>query len=86
MGVSRKNTRVQMPDRIELTCEDGGKPFNPLEAEPPQPFSSIESARTGGQGIPLIVKLSSVLRYEQPAPMADGGFHPSNRTIISLTL
>ena len=74
------------PDRIELVFEDDGKPFNPLEAEPPEPFSTIESARIGGQGIPLIVKLSSGLRYERPAQGSGNGFHPSNRTIVLLTL
>jgi serine/threonine-protein kinase RsbW len=74
------------PGAIELTFEDDGTPFNPLESEAPEPFSSIEAARIGGQGIPLVVKLSTALRYERPAQSekAGRGFRPHNRTIVSL--
>ena len=74
------------PGAIELTFEDDGTPFNPLESEAPQPFSTIEAARIGGLGIPLVVKLSSGLRYERLAQSekAGRGFRPHNRTIVSL--
>jgi len=73
------------PGLVELTFEDDGIPFNPLEAEVPQAPTSIETARIGGLGIPLIAKFSTHLSYERPAPR-DGqpGFAPSNRLIVAI--
>src|SRR5262245_16460021 len=43
------HVRVQpRPGQVELTFEDDGRPFNPLEAAPGEPFTSIETARIGG--------------------------------------
>ena len=70
---------------IRLTLEDDGAPFNPLEAEAPEPFHDIESARVGGLGIPLATKMASVMRYERPQP-ASGAFRPQNRIIASIAL
>ncbi|HKD47098.1 MAG TPA: ATP-binding protein [Rhizomicrobium sp.] len=84
---SAQSIHVQVkrtPGAVELTFEDDGVPFNLLEAQPPEPFTSIETARVGGLGIPLIVKMASALRYERPAPTSCTGFRPSNRTIISI--
>ena len=62
------------PDGIVLTIEDNGAPFNLLEAEEPAPFESLETARIGGLGIPLIRRYSRNIHYERlkPAPGAAG--------------
>lgn len=73
------------PGLVEFTFEDDGIPFNPLEAEPPAPPSSIEAAKIGGRGIPLVAKFCARLSYERPASR-DGqpGFVPSNRLIVAI--
>jgi anti-sigma regulatory factor (Ser/Thr protein kinase) len=83
---SRQSIHVQVtevPGAIELIFEDDGIPFNPLEAPPPQPFTSLAEAPIGGLGISLVVKLSSKLRYELLERKGDGkGFSPCNRTVV----
>ena len=71
------------PGLIELIFEDDGRPFNPLEAAPSEP-PSIESARVGGLGIPLVAKLSASLRYERPESGGKPGFSPRNRLIVAI--
>ena len=68
---------------IEFTFEDDGRPFNPLEAAPSEPPKSIETARIGGLGIPLVAKLSAYLRYEKPSA-GDAGFMPRNRLVVAI--
>lgn len=73
---------------VTLVFEDDGLPFDPTQAELPEGFGSAETARVGGLGIPLIVKLSSALRYEELSSRNDAGqsgFHPRNRTTVSVT-
>jgi anti-sigma regulatory factor (Ser/Thr protein kinase) len=72
-------------DEVELVFEDDGAPFNPLEAEAPAPFESLETARLGGLGIPLAIKLSSSVRYERPAARAEAGFAPTNRLRVTIS-
>jgi anti-sigma regulatory factor (Ser/Thr protein kinase) len=69
---------------VELVFEDDGEPFNPLDAAMPEAFTDIEHARIGGLGIPLIVKLSSGLRYERLTGESAAGFRPNNRTTVSV--
>jgi len=69
---------------IELTFEDDGLPFNPTNVDVSARLAGAE-LRNGGLGIPLIVKLSSSLRYEQLIPRGGcEGFHPCNRTTVSV--
>ena len=73
------------PGLVEFTFEDDGWPFNPLEAKPSEPLTSIETARVGGLGIPLVAKLSATMRYERLAPDADiTGFAPNNRLVVAV--
>ncbi len=72
------------PEAIEFTFEDDGEPFNPLEMAAPEGFSSIENARIGGLGIPLVVRLSANLRYERLNASRSGEFVPSNRIVVSV--
>ena len=73
------------PGRIEFVFEDDGMAFNPLEARPAEPLTSIETARIGGLGIPLVAKLSARLAYERPVLAAGAtGFAPRNRLFVAI--
>jgi anti-sigma regulatory factor (Ser/Thr protein kinase) len=73
------------PGLIELTFEDDGNPFNPLETGPHPTLTSIETARIGGLGIPLVAKLAAHLRYERPeTDPARPGFAPRNRLVVGI--
>ena len=52
------------PDEIEITFEDNGIPFNPLEKEGNAPFDTLENAKIGGLGIPLLKKFTKRVSYE----------------------
>jgi serine/threonine-protein kinase RsbW len=77
-------------DSLDLTFEDDGTPFNPLDAPKPEPLRSIETAKLGGLGISLVRKMSASLRYE---PIGSGEvrrdlggrlFEPRNRLMVSI--
>jgi anti-sigma regulatory factor (Ser/Thr protein kinase) len=70
-------------DRVEMTFEDDGSPFNPFDQAAPPPFGPLENARVGGLGIPLVRKMSASTRYERPEPTR-GPFNPSNRVIVTI--
>lgn len=76
------------PGAIQLTLEDDGVPYNPLAAAmpAPAPAQSIETAKIGGLGIPLIVKLSSKLQYEELHPAETMAFRPCNRVIVAIAV
>ncbi len=80
----------QRPGAMEFIFEDDGRAFNPLEMPPPEPFSSIETARIGGLGIHLLARLSADLRYERLTPTAppseDRAFMPTNRIVVSIAV
>jgi len=50
---------------ILLAVEDDGAAFNPLGVPEPPLFDSLGDAMLGGQGIPLIKRLSQSVRYER---------------------
>ena len=52
-------------EEIILTVEDDGPPFNPLEAPAPPRPASIEEARIGGLGLPLVRSAGKRLAYER---------------------
>ncbi|HEX4637581.1 MAG TPA: ATP-binding protein [Rhizomicrobium sp.] len=73
------------PGLVEFTFEDDGAPFNPLEIRPSEPFKTIETAKIGGLGIPMVAKLSVYLRYERPQPHVNPtGFTPRNRLVLAI--
>jgi anti-sigma regulatory factor (Ser/Thr protein kinase) len=77
------------PETIDLVIEDDGVPFDPTEADQPAPLQSLETAKLGGLGIPLVRKLSASLRYEAVAPgdghqLCDRLFEPRNRMLVSV--
>ncbi len=50
---------------LRATVEDDGRPFNPLEKEAPAIPASLEEARVGGWGIPLVRAFADGLSYER---------------------
>ncbi|MFZ2961187.1 MAG: ATP-binding protein [Candidatus Ozemobacteraceae bacterium] len=54
-------------DEILLTIVDGGHPFDPLAAIPPDTDLPIDERPIGGLGIHLVRKMSSSMRYEYKA-------------------
>ena len=50
---------------LRATIEDDGRPFNPLEKEPPAIPLSLEAAGIGGWGIPIVKAFADDLSYER---------------------
>lgn len=48
-----------------LCLEDAGAAFDPLAGELPAPAPSLEEARIGGLGLPLVRRLSKRQRYDR---------------------
>ena len=62
------DVRISVADSgIVLTIDDGGPPFNPLEAPAPERPQSLETASIGGMGIELVRRSSTDLHYERLA-------------------
>ena len=53
--------------RIEVEVEDDGRPFNPLEAAPPDVHAPIEDRPIGGLGIYLVRRVMDDLEYRRQA-------------------
>ena len=51
-------------DRLTVTVEDRGHPFNPLDAPPADTASALEPRKAGGLGIELLRTLFESVRYE----------------------
>jgi anti-sigma regulatory factor (Ser/Thr protein kinase) len=51
------------PQRVAVTVEDDGRPFNPNDATTTLLGVSLEKQRTGGLGIYLVKKLARELAY-----------------------
>lgn len=62
-------------DKIILMIEDGGEPFNPLDAEKPDLSAPLEDRSPGGLGIHFLKTLADNVHYE----FKDG----KNRLIVS---
>lgn len=52
-------------EELRATVEDDGRPFNPLEKEPPAIPASLGDAGVGGWGIPIVRAFSDDLSYER---------------------
>ena len=55
---------VEDPHAVRITFIDGGKPYNPLEAEEPDITLSAEERKIGGLGIFMVKKSMDELSYE----------------------
>jgi len=67
-GIAEPQIRLslsQQPARLLLEIEDNGAPFDPAAFAPPPPPRSLEEARPGGIGIPLLRKFSDALGYRR---------------------
>ncbi len=53
------------PEEIRIAIRDWGRPFNPLEARPPDLTLDIEDRPIGGLGIFLLKKFSDRLEYRR---------------------
>lgn len=54
-----------LTDRLRVTLEDDGKPFNPLDMADPDTELSVEQRRTGGLGIHLARRLMDEMTYRR---------------------
>lgn len=54
---------------LELTINDDGRPFNPLDWPEPPLVTNIEEAPISGRGISLVRKLSDALEYARVGQM-----------------
>jgi anti-sigma regulatory factor (Ser/Thr protein kinase) len=52
-------------DEILLTFQDDGEPFDPRAQPEPRHATSLEDARPGGFGLPLVRKISSRMDYRR---------------------
>lgn len=50
-------------DRVEVVIEDGGRPFDPLGAPPPDRAAPLSDRRVGGLGIHFVRNLMSEVQY-----------------------
>src|ERR1700693_3854769 len=50
---------------VRATIEEDGRPFNPLEKEPPAAPPSLEAAGVGGWGIPIVRGFADGVFYER---------------------
>ncbi len=57
-------TLMQAEPDMMIRIEDNGDPFDPTKVPPPPVPHSLGEAPPGGQGLPLIHKLASEMRYE----------------------
>jgi serine/threonine-protein kinase RsbW len=52
-------------DQVYIEVEDDGKPFNPLEVEPPDIHKPLDERPIGGLGIHLVKNHMDSLRYKR---------------------
>jgi anti-sigma regulatory factor (Ser/Thr protein kinase) len=89
-GLSILVSVAAQPDTIRLTIEDDGRPFNPFAIDEPPPFESLETAKIGGLGIPVVRRFCSQLAYEAGAAspawseFVRQGARPANRVTAAI--
>lgn len=59
------NLLFERPDRITVRIEDDGRPFDPTQAESPQPACPIDERKIGGLGIHLCKKMVDEMIYRR---------------------
>lgn len=70
------------PDALDLIIEDNGIAFNPLTAPEPDPFDTLDNARIGGLGIPLVRRMAQSVEYALIAAVPPA--RPHNRLTIHI--
>ena len=65
-GASKLTMEAEYRDgAVNLAIEDDGPAFDPLEVTAPARFTTLEEAKVGGLGIPLIRRLTESVRYDR---------------------
>jgi serine/threonine-protein kinase RsbW len=54
-----------LPDVLVLRIEDDGIAFDPLQAPPPRPYTTLDEAQPGGLGLLLTRKAARHCHYER---------------------
>lgn len=54
-----------LPDALELRLRDDGVPFDPQTAPLPERPATLEQARPGGLGVPLMRRFARAMHYER---------------------
>ena len=54
-----------VPAGVEVQYSDRGRPYNPLDAPPPDLEAPLEEREIGGLGVHLLRRTMSDLRYER---------------------
>jgi serine/threonine-protein kinase RsbW len=57
-------TMTRDRDGVRAVVTDDGRPFNPLEAPPPDTSAVLEARQPGGLGIALVRALTDEVEYE----------------------
>jgi serine/threonine-protein kinase RsbW len=52
-------------EAVSLTIEDNGAAFDPFELTMPARFTTLEEAKLGGLGVPLIRRLTQSVHYQR---------------------
>lgn len=52
-------------DQMQIEVRDGGIPFNPLDAKPPDLECALEERSVGGLGIHLVKKMVDAMEYQR---------------------
>lgn len=64
-GTKWVEVSVELKDnRLEITFQDGGMEFNPLDKEDPDINASVEDRQIGGLGIFLCKKMMDEIHYD----------------------
>ena len=77
-------------DGVEISLEDDGRPFNPLELAEPAAFDTLENARIGGLGVVVVRKFATAISYEADpespswAQLVRDNSRPVNRLRLTL--
>ena len=65
-GASKLTLAAEYRDgAVSLAVEDDGVAFDPFERTAPARFTTLEEAKLGGLGIPLVRKLTESVRYDR---------------------
>lgn len=65
-GASKLTVAAEYRDgAVNLAIEDDGPAFDPFEMTAPAKFTTLEEAKLGGLGIPLIRRMTESVRYDR---------------------
>ena len=66
VGASKLTGAAEYRDgAVNLAVEDDGLAFDPFELTAPAKFTTLEEAKLGGLGIPLVRRMTESVRYDR---------------------